>query len=82
VLAIIAVLMCAASARAQQDPEHESPTQAAHDHQHHHPADDLAGGPFRSASAVGSGTALQPSSMPMWGWHFKLAGWDASDRDA
>lgn len=35
----------------------------------------ISGGPFHSMSALGSGTALQPSSTPMSAWHAMLGGW-------
>ncbi|MFN0122344.1 MAG: hypothetical protein ACKV2V_17760 [Blastocatellia bacterium] len=35
----------------------------------------LSGGPFRSMKAMGSGTALQPATTPMYGWHQMPGGW-------
>jgi hypothetical protein len=35
----------------------------------------ISGGPFRSMNAIGSGTALQPASTPMYGWHWMPGEW-------
>ena len=35
----------------------------------------ITGGPFRSMKALGSGTALQPATTPMHGWHLMPDEW-------
>jgi mono/diheme cytochrome c family protein len=35
----------------------------------------IAGGPFRSMSAIGSGTSLQPSTTPGYMWHWMKDDW-------
>ncbi|MFN7947749.1 MAG: hypothetical protein U0Z53_20540 [Blastocatellia bacterium] len=50
-------------------------THAHHSHAEHAAMTTLTGGPFRSMNAIGSGTALQPASTPMTGWHFSRGEW-------
>jgi len=64
-------------AQPQAEPQPEPDT----NHAHHH-ADaagsmmsTVTGGPFRSMNALGSGTALQPASTPVSGWHFMPGEW-------
>jgi hypothetical protein len=44
-------------------------------HASHAAMSTVTGGPFHSMSALGSGTALQPSSTPMSAWHAMFGGW-------
>lgn len=57
-------------------PGHDQPT--ASPHAAHGAAgmmNTVTGGPFRSMRAIGSGTALQPASTPVWMWHFSAGEW-------
>ena len=55
-------------------PQNGAPSTAVHDHAAH-AMTTVAGGPFRSANALGSGTALQPATTPMAAWHFTPGNW-------
>ena len=55
-------------------PAAQNGTRSSHEH-YAHDMTTVAGGPFRSMSALGSGTALQPATTPMTAWHFTPGNW-------
>src|SRR5262249_36440283 len=58
--------------------QHEMSQHAGHDmggHAGHEMMATIAGGPFKTMTAIGSGTSLLPASSPMNAWHWMKGDW-------
>ena len=73
-LVLLISLPLTASGQTHQH-EHQSDHPDHHGHETAAMTATVIGGPFRTMLALGSGTALQPASTPMWAWHAMLGEW-------
>jgi mono/diheme cytochrome c family protein len=70
----------AASAQTPHQHDHHPPADSQNQGHTGHSAmtammNTVTGGPYRSMRAIGSGTALQPASTPMWMWMWMPGEW-------